>query len=50
MLAEGETAPDFTLPGTDGDSITEYSLTESVETGAVVLVFYPFDFSGVCTR
>jgi peroxiredoxin len=50
MLAEGETAPDFTLPGTEGDSIAEYSLTESVETGAVVLVFYPFDFSGVCTK
>jgi peroxiredoxin len=50
MLAEGDTAPDFTLPGTEGDSIAEYSLTESVESGAVVLVFYPFDFSGVCTR
>ena len=50
MLAEGKTAPDFTLAGTDEDSIAEYSLTEFVETGAVVLVFYPFDFSDVCTR
>lgn len=50
MLAEGETAPDFTLARTDGDSIAEYSLTESVETGGVVLVFYRFDFSDVCTR
>ncbi|PSP48602.1 hypothetical protein BRC75_06340 [Halobacteriales archaeon QH_7_69_31] len=49
MIAAGESAPDFTLPGTEGDSIAKYSLTESVETGGVVLVFYPFDFSDVCT-
>jgi peroxiredoxin len=49
LVAEGESAPDFTLPGTEGDSIVDYSLTESVETGGIVLVFYPFDFSGACT-
>jgi len=50
LLTEGESAPDFTLPGTEGDGIADYSLTESVETVGVVLVFYPFDFSDVCTR
>lgn len=40
---------DFELPGTEGDVIQEYRLSEHTEEGAVVLVFYPFDFSPVCT-
>jgi peroxiredoxin len=46
----GETAPRFSLPGTDGTEIREYQLSEHVSEGIVVLVFYPFDFSPVCTR
>lgn len=42
----GETAPDFTLPGTGG---REYSLS-SYRGQPVVLVFYPGDDSPVCTK
>jgi len=42
----GETAPEFTLPGTGG---REYSLS-SYRGKPVVLVFYPGDDSPVCTK
>ncbi|WP_256301652.1 redoxin domain-containing protein [Haloarchaeobius salinus] len=45
-----ETVPDFRLPGTEGDEIREYQLSSYTDKGAVVLVFYPFDFSPVCTE
>ncbi|WP_424015941.1 redoxin domain-containing protein [Halorubrum xinjiangense] len=41
---------DFSLPGTEGDEIAEYRLSDYTDGGAVVLVFYPFDFSPVCTE
>lgn len=45
-LGVGDTAPDFTLPGTGG---RDYSLSEF--TGRpVVLVFYPGDDTPVCTK
>ena len=45
-LAVGDPAPDFTLPGTGGQT---YSLTDFA--GApLVLAFYPGDDSPVCTR
>ncbi|PGF13827.1 hypothetical protein CP556_22225 [Natrinema sp. CBA1119] len=50
MLELGETAPSFTLPGTDGETIDEYSLKEYTNEGAAVLAFYPFDFSPICTE
>lgn len=50
MIAQGDTAPDFTVPGTDGEGIGKYRLHEYTDSGAVVLVFYPFDFSPVCTE
>jgi len=41
----GDTAPDFTLPGTDGP------FRLSAQRGRrVVLLFYPGDFTPVCTR
>lgn len=49
MVQKGDTVPDFTLPGTEGEEINTYQLEKYTETGAVVLVFYPFDFSPVCT-
>ena len=49
MISDSETAPGFTLPGTDGDTIEKYSLANHIDQGAAVLVFYPFDFSPVCT-
>jgi len=48
MLLEGDTAPAFDLPGTDGDEIRTYALADHLGDGAVLLAFYPFDFSPVC--
>jgi peroxiredoxin len=45
-LSVGETAPDFSLPGTGGRS---YSLSE-LAGQPVVLVFYPGDDTPVCTK
>ena len=42
----GDTAPDFSLPGTDG---RDYSLAE-YRGKPVVLVFYPGDDTPVCTK
>ncbi len=47
MLKVGERAPEFTLPDETG---TDRSLTELLSTGAIVLFFYPSDFTPVCTR
>lgn len=49
MITEGDFAPDFVLPGSDGADIGTYRLASFADTGATVLVFYPFDFSPVCT-
>lgn len=40
---------DFKLAGTGGGEIRKHQLSEYTDDGAVVLVFYPFDFSPVCT-
>jgi peroxiredoxin len=45
MIEPGAPAPDFTLPDQDGD---EVSLSD-FRGRTVVLVFYPADFSPVCT-
>jgi peroxiredoxin len=45
MLGPGTTAPDFTLRSTVGDPIT---LSQYKGEKAVVLVFVPFAFTGVC--
>jgi thioredoxin-dependent peroxiredoxin len=48
--AVGDTAPDFTLPGTQPDS-PDRDYTLSAERGhPVVLAFYPGDETPVCTR
>lgn len=46
MLTIGSTAPDFTLPDQHGNSV---SLTQTLQQGAVVVYFYPADFTAVCT-
>ena len=47
MIEAGQQAPDFTLPNQEGK---EVSLSDLLEEGKnVVLVFYPLDFSPVCT-
>jgi peroxiredoxin len=45
-LKSGETAPDFTLPSTIGDKVT---LSEYKGKKNVLLMFYPLDFSPVCS-
>jgi peroxiredoxin len=49
MLTEGDAAPDFVLPGTDGDELREYMLAEHTKEGPVVIAFYLFDFHPTCT-
>ncbi len=44
-LEVGQEAPDFTLPNEDGQQVTLSDLRGT----PVVLVFYAFDFSGICT-
>ncbi len=47
-LQKGNTAPDFELPSTQGDT---YRLSQHLNSGKGVLVaFYPFDWSPVCTN
>jgi peroxiredoxin Q/BCP len=47
MLAIGERAPEFTLPDATGK---DRSLTELLSTGAIIMYFYPADFTPGCTR
>lgn len=48
MLAIGETAPDFTLPATDGVAASEVRLS-ALRPAPVVLFFYPRDATPGCT-
>jgi peroxiredoxin Q/BCP len=47
MLKAGERAPEFTLPDDKG---VDRSLTELLSSGAIILYFYPADFTPGCTR
>jgi peroxiredoxin Q/BCP len=47
MIKPGERAPEFTLPDHTAE---DRSLTELLSPGAVVLYFYPADFTPGCTR
>ena len=44
MVAVGDTAPDFTLKDQNGNDVTLSALRGK----PVVIVFYPFTFTGVC--
>lgn len=48
MVAEGDIAPTFTLPGVYDGEISTYSLEERLEQGPVVLSFHVFDFAPPC--
>jgi len=51
MLEEGASAPSFTLPGCSDGEMISLSLDETVaQDRAALLVFFPFDFSPVCTN
>ena len=45
MIEPGTRAPDFSLPDQEGNEVTLASLRGQT----IVLVFYPLDFSPVCT-
>jgi peroxiredoxin (alkyl hydroperoxide reductase subunit C) len=45
--AVGDAAPDFTLPNQHGERVTLSSYRGHKN---VLIVFYPFAFSGICTR
>jgi thioredoxin-dependent peroxiredoxin len=47
MLSVGDRAPEFTLPDETGK---DRSLTELLSGGAIILYFYPADFTPGCTR
>ena len=55
MISPTDTAPAFQLAGIDGfpqrdDEIRTYDLrAETADGNSVLLIFYPFDFSPVCT-
>lgn len=52
-LREGDSAPEFTLPGSGSDvestEIWDYSLAEATEAGPAILTFYLFDFNPHCS-
>jgi len=51
MRSEGATAPAFELPGVSDGTTETFSLEAALdEDRAVLLVFYPFDFSPVCVE
>lgn len=47
QITVGDKGPDFELPSTVGEKI---KLSEQLKEGPVVLVFYPLDWSPVCTN
>jgi peroxiredoxin Q/BCP len=50
-LAEGDLAPDFSLPDQDGKLVSLASLRKSAsKTGSVIVYFYPADDTPGCTK
>ncbi|MBI4868501.1 MAG: peroxiredoxin [Candidatus Wallbacteria bacterium] len=47
MFNEGDIAPDFELTDDSGNQV---KLSKMLETGPVLLYFYPADFTPVCTK
>lgn len=53
MTDRGERAPDFTVPKAGGDAyndVEEFTLSENLGEGPVVLAFYPAAFTSGCTE
>jgi len=49
MVEAGDIAPNFRLRGTDGQMLSQYTLSEYTDEGFVILSFYMNDFSPVCS-
>jgi peroxiredoxin len=53
MVEAGTKAPDYTAPrggGTAYDDLEEFTLSEAVDDGPIVLAFYPAAFTSGCTE
>lgn len=53
MVEEGERAPDFTVPIARGgayNDVEEFTLSEAIGDGPVVLAFFPAAFTSGCTE
>lgn len=48
MVREGDDAPEFTAPLANGD-LAEFTLSDRLEDGPIVLAFFPGAFTSVCT-
>jgi peroxiredoxin len=49
MVSDGDTAPDFTAPLANGD-IEQFTLSERLDDGPLVLAFFPGAFTSVCSH
>ena len=49
-LAVAQLAPDFTLSSKTAEGPKKFTLSEALEKGPVVLLFFPMAFTGVCTE
>jgi peroxiredoxin len=50
MLETGDEAPDFTVPLATGDDVEQFTLSEALADGPVVLAFFPGAFTSVCSH
>jgi peroxiredoxin len=50
MLESGDEAPDFTVPLATGDDVEQFTLSEALADGPVVLAFFPGAFTSVCSH
>jgi len=48
MVQEGDKAPDFTVPRVTADEVDEFTLSDEVGDGPVVLAFFPGAFTSGC--
>lgn len=50
MVGEGETAPEFDLPGVVDGDVQRFSLADYLGDEVVILAFYPGDFNPACSE
>lgn len=50
MVQENQEAPDFTVPLATADDVDEFTLSDEVGDGPIVLAFIPGAFTSVCTN
>ncbi len=50
ILTVGSSAPDFTLKTKTPEGLSDITLSSYKEESSVVLLFFPFAFTGVCTE